>query len=64
MAKKNTCGLGGPMIISEVAFFAALYYLLKVLEVNGNLWTHSIVLFVLINISVMACPIMNPKVCK
>jgi hypothetical protein len=70
MAKKKTCGCGGlgmPIVISEVAFFASLYYLLKILEVQGNLWVHSLVLFVLINISVIACPVMNPdikKVCK
>ena len=62
MAKKNKCcEMGRRFLASEIAFFAALYYLLKILQVDGNLWVHSLVLFVLINISVLACPVLNPK---
>ncbi len=45
--------------IAEIGFFATLYYILNILKVDGNLWTHSIVLWLLINISIIACPVVR-----
>lgn len=50
-------------VISEVAFAGALFYLLFALNAQVNLWLGTLILFVLINISVMACPIMNKCGC-
>ena len=44
-------------LISEVALYAFFWYLLTLLEVSGNLYVASLVLLVLVNVSVMACPI-------
>jgi len=64
MAKKSkTCCPGNPAqyIIPEAAFYAATYYLLYILQVPGNLWVKSLVLFVLINVAMMSCPMMKCK---
>ena len=59
--KKNTCCSGncGEYLIPEVAFYAATYYLLYILNVPGNLWVKSLVLFVLINVAILTCPVMK-----
>ena len=43
-------------IISQVAFFAFLFYLQYVLKVEGCLWLSTLILWVLLNISMMLCP--------
>jgi hypothetical protein len=61
MAKKKTCCSGEmkDYVIPEVAFYAATYYLLYVLQVPGSIWLKSLVLFVLINVAIMTCPMMK-----
>ena len=63
MSKKKTMcccpGNGKDYIIPEIAFYAATYYLLHVLQVPGNLWVKSLVLFVLINVAMLTCPLMS-----
>jgi hypothetical protein len=46
-------------IISEVAFYAFLYYLLYLLNVGGNLWVSSLILWALMNISIVLCPVVR-----
>jgi hypothetical protein len=48
-----------PYIIPEVAFFATLYYVQYLLQVQANLILSSVVLFVLINVAVFSCPLMK-----
>lgn len=66
MAKKSSiCAYPGKpseYIIPEVAFYAATYYLLHVLNVEGNLWIKALILFVLINVAILTCPVM--KACR
>ncbi len=52
--KKHMKGL-----ISEIAFFASLYYAQILLNVKGNLWITSLILWILINISIMHCPVLH-----
>ncbi|HII72294.1 TPA: hypothetical protein HA265_06070 [Candidatus Woesearchaeota archaeon] len=52
-------------VVSEGAFYAALYYLLKLLEVPcAGLWWKTLILFVLINIAILFCPVLNPYLGK
>ncbi len=46
-------------IISEISFFAFLYYVQSLLKVGGNLWVSSLILWALINLSLMFCPVMG-----
>jgi len=59
--KKNTCCADNckGYLIPEVAFYASVYYLLYILQVPGNLWVKSLVLFVLINVAMLTCPMMQ-----
>jgi len=63
MAKKKTCCPGNvrAYVIPEIAFYASVYYLLHVLQVPGNLWVKSLVLFVLINVAMLTCPMMKAR---
>ncbi len=54
MANKYAYG-----IISEISFFALLYYAQYLLNVDGNLWVSSLFLWVLSNISIAFCPAMG-----
>ena len=45
------------VVVSEVALFGFLYYALMLLNVQGNLWTSSLILLVLLNIMFFACPV-------
>jgi hypothetical protein len=51
-------------IISEVAFYAFLYYVQMLLGVGGNLWVSSIILWILLNLSIVLCPVINPAIMK
>ncbi len=44
-------------IISELAFFGFLFYVQMFLKVDGNLWISSVILWVLLNISIVLCPV-------
>ncbi len=46
-------------IISEVSLFAFLYYLQYLLKVSGNLWLSSAILWVLLNLSIVLCPVIR-----
>ena len=46
-------------IISEAAFYGFLYYSLRLLGASGNLFIHSLVLWVLLNIAIILCPLMR-----
>ena len=60
MAKKTCCpGEVQDYIIPEIAFYAATYYLLYLLKVEGNLWVSALILFVLINVAILTCPVMK-----
>lgn len=48
-------------IIAEVSFFAFLYYIQYLLKVDGNLWVSSAILWVLINVSIVACPVVRKR---
>ncbi len=52
-----------PLLVSEVAFFVALYYFLYLLQVPANVLGATILLFVLINVSIFACPVIR-NCCK
>ncbi len=44
-------------IIAEVAFYAFLFYAQTLLRVEGNLWVSSIILWVLLNFTIVLCPV-------
>jgi len=46
-------------IVAEAAFYFSVYYLLYLLNVDKNLWISSLGLFVLINIAILACPVLR-----
>ncbi len=46
-------------VLSEVTFFATLYYAQYLLQVQANLWVSSLILWVLINVSLMYCPVIK-----
>jgi|GEM_PF-3274721 len=46
-------------IISEAAFFAFLYYAQYLLGIQGNILISSLVLWGLINISIVFCPVLR-----
>lgn len=50
-------------LVAEVAFFAFLYYVQDLLKIEGNLWISSLVMFVLLNVSILACPYFG-KCCR
>lgn len=45
--------------LSEAALYAFFYYTLSVLGAAGNIWIHSLVLLVLINLSLFLCPVVK-----
>lgn len=63
MNKKGCKGKGINWAISEVAFFAFLYYAQSLLNVRGNLIVSSLILWILINVSIIFCPVLN-KFCN
>ena len=44
-------------LLSEGALYLFFWYLLGILGASGNLWVGSLVLLVLINVSLYACPV-------
>ncbi|MBW3015556.1 hypothetical protein KY330_03980 [Candidatus Woesearchaeota archaeon] len=62
MAKNNKLNIS-EWIIPEIAFYGFLYYALYVLNVQGNPWVHALILWLLINISIIWCPVVK-KCCK
>lgn len=50
--------------IAEVSFFAILYYAQYLLKVEGNLWISSLILWILINIAIILCPVTRRCYCK
>ena len=45
--------------IAEVSFFAFLYYVQYLLGVKANLWVSSFVLWALLNIAIVFCPVIR-----
>ena len=43
--------------IAEVSFYFLLYYIQTLLEVAGNLWVTSLILWALANLSIVFCPV-------
>ncbi len=46
-------------IVAETAFYAFLYYTQYLLGVEANLWVSSFVLWALLNISIVFCPLLR-----
>ncbi len=46
-------------IISEVSLFAFLYYVQYLLNVDGNLWLSTLILWALLNIAIVLCPVVR-----
>ena len=46
-------------VISEVSLFAFLYYVQYLLKVENNLWISSLILWVLLNLSIVLCPVVR-----
>ncbi len=42
-------------VIAELTFFVFLYYVQYLLEVNGNLWISSLILWLLLNVVIILC---------
>ena len=45
--------------ISEISFFGFLYYVQYLLEVEGSLWFSSLILWALLNIAIILCPVVR-----
>ena len=65
VSKKSYCkGMGLNWLISEVAGYFSIWYLLVLLRANtANVWLSALLLLVLVNISIMFCPLVR-KMCK
>lgn len=50
-------------IVAEASFFGFLYYVQYLLKVEGNLWVSSSILWLLLNIAIVLCPVVR-KCCK
>ncbi len=50
-------------VIAEVSFFAFLYYVQYLLKVDGSLWISSAILWALLNIAILFCPVVR-KCCR
>ena len=46
-------------ILSEISFFALLYYIQALLGVDTNLWMSSLILWTLTNLSIVFCPLVR-----
>jgi len=46
-------------IIAELSFFGFLYYVQYLLNVGGNLLISSAILWILLNISIVLCPVVR-----
>jgi len=45
--------------VAEASFFGFLYYLQYLLKVDGNLWISSAVLWILLNMAIVLCPVVR-----
>lgn len=45
--------------IAEVSLYVFLYYVQSLLKVDGNLWVSSAILWVLLNLSIVLCPVVR-----
>jgi hypothetical protein len=50
-------------VVSEASFFGFLYYVQYLLKVEGNLLASSLILWVLLNVAIVLCPVVR-KCCK
>lgn len=46
-------------IISELSLYGFLYYVQMLLKVDGNLWISAAVLWVLLNLAIVLCPVVR-----
>ncbi len=46
-------------IIAELSFFGFLYYVQYLLKIEGNLFVSSAILWALLNISIVLCPVIK-----
>ena len=46
-------------IVAEVAFYALFYYGQYLLRIEANLWVSSLVLWALVNIAILFCPVVR-----
>lgn len=46
-------------ILSEASFYAFLYYVQMLLNVEGDLWVSSLILWALMNLSIVFCPVVR-----
>ena len=46
-------------IIAEASFYGFIYYALYLLKIEGNLSLNALILFILMNISIMFCPVVR-----
>ncbi|MFQ5474223.1 MAG: hypothetical protein ACE5DM_00135 [Candidatus Nanoarchaeia archaeon] len=46
-------------VIAEASFFGFLYYVQYLLKVDGNLWASSLILWLLLNIAIVLCPVVR-----
>lgn len=46
-------------IISEVSLYLFLFYIQFLLKVDVNLWISSLILWVLLNLAIVLCPIVR-----
>lgn len=46
-------------IVAESSFFGFLYYAQYLLKVEGNLWLSSFILWSLMNLAIVLCPVVR-----
>ncbi len=46
-------------VIAELSFYGFLYYVQYLLKVDGNLWINSAILWILLNIAIVLCPVVR-----
>ncbi len=71
-SEKNVCSITGCcsgkegflLLVSEAALFGFLYYIQYLLKIQANLWLSSLILIVLLNISIWACPVVRKSCCQ
>jgi len=45
--------------VSEASLYAFLFYVQMLLKVDGNLWVSSLILWILLNIAIVLCPVVR-----
>lgn len=46
-------------VLSEAAFYGFFVYLLVLLQIKANAWLAGLLLWALINVSILACPLVR-----